>query len=63
MSSEVSRQEKNSDSIMEDNHEAITLACNPLYYIRIKHIDVQYHFLRECVEMGKVELVIILQKT
>lgn len=48
---------KNVDRIMEDNQGAIALAHNPEYHARTKHIDVQYHFVRECVEMGKVELV------
>jgi hypothetical protein len=48
---------KNSDRIMEDNQGAIALAHNPEYHARTKHIDVQYHFVRECVEMGKVKLV------
>jgi hypothetical protein len=30
---------------------------NPEYHARTKHIDVQYHFVRECIEMGKVKLV------
>ena len=42
---------------MEDNQGAIALAHNPEYHARTKHIDVQYHFVRECVEMGKVKLV------
>ena len=48
---------KNSDRIMEDNQGAIALAHNPEYHARIKHIDVQYHFIRECIEMGKVKQV------
>ena len=54
---ELGRQVKNSDVIMEDNQGAIALAHNPEYHARTKHIDVQYHFVRECVEMGKVKLV------
>ena len=48
---------KNGNRIMEDNQGAIALAHNPEYHARTKHIDVQYHFVRECVEMGKVKLV------
>ena len=48
---------KNVDRIMEDNQGAIALAHNPEYHARTKHIDVQCHFVRECVEMGKVKLV------
>jgi hypothetical protein len=54
---ELGRNVKNSDAIMEDNQGAIALAHNPEYHARTKHIDVQYHFVRECVEMGKIKLV------
>ena len=33
-----------------DSQSAIYLAKNPTFYARSKHIDVQYHFVREMVE-------------
>lgn len=33
-----------------DNRSAIDLAKNPVFHGRSKHIDVRYHFIRECVE-------------
>ena len=33
------------------------MAHNLEYHARTKYIDVQYHFIRKCVEMGKVKLV------
>ena len=36
-----------------DSRSAIFLAKNPAYHSKTKHIDVQYHFLREMVENGK----------
>ena len=54
---ELGRSVKNSDIILEDNQGAIALAHNPEYHARTNHIDVQYHFVMECVEMGKVKLV------
>ena len=38
------------------SHSAIFLAKNPKYHSKTKHIDVQYHFVREMVEKGKVLL-------
>ena len=29
---------------------------NPEYHARTKHIDIQYHFIRECVENGKIAI-------
>lgn len=32
-----------------DNVSAHTLACNPVYHARTKHIEVDYHFVRKKV--------------
>ena len=37
-----------------DNKSAIDLAKNPVFHGRSKHIDVKYHFIRECVENGEI---------
>ena len=52
----LGRVAENGNIIREDNQGAIALAHNPEYHARIKHIDIQYHFVRECVEKGLIEL-------
>jgi hypothetical protein len=42
-----------------DNKAAIALAKNPVHHDRSKHIDVKFHFIREHVEKGRVELVYV----
>lgn len=37
-----------------DSQSAICLAKNPTFHARTKHIDVQFHFMRDMVEDGKV---------
>lgn len=37
-----------------DNKSAIDLARNPVLHGRSKHIDIQFHFIRECVERGEI---------
>ncbi|XP_074378752.1 secreted RxLR effector protein 161-like [Apium graveolens] len=37
-----------------DNRSAIDLAKNLVFHGRSKHIDIRYHFIRECVERGKI---------
>ena len=39
-----------------DNLNNIPLAKNPVFYARTKHIEVHYHFVRERVLSGEVEL-------
>jgi len=42
--------------ICADNQGSIFIGSNPVQERRTKHIDVRYHYIRECVEDGKVEL-------
>ena len=42
--------------IQVDNKSAIELAKNPVNHERSKHIDVRFHFIREHVKEGSVEL-------
>jgi hypothetical protein len=42
--------------LLMDNMSAIALSRNPVHHDRSKHIDTKYHFLRECIEDGKVEV-------
>ena len=39
---------------MVDNKSAIAITKNPVFHDRSKHIDTRYHFIRECVENGKI---------
>ena len=39
-----------------DSQSAIFLEKNPAYHAKTKHIDVQYHFVRDMVEDKKVLL-------
>eukprot|EP00253_Pinus_taeda_P028941 PITA_28941 len=44
-------------SIYCDSQSAIFLENNPVYHSKTKHIDVQYHFVRDMIEDKKVSLV------
>jgi hypothetical protein len=37
-----------------DNQPAITLAKNPVLHDRSKHINVKFHFIRDCVDGGQL---------
>ena len=45
-----------------DNQAAIKLAYNPVNHARTKHIPVRYHYVRELVEQGIVQLTYISTK-
>ena len=42
--------------IYQDNQGTIALAKNPTFHSRTKHIDIKYHFAREQVKAGNIEL-------
>ncbi|GJX46779.1 retrovirus-related pol polyprotein from transposon TNT 1-94 [Tanacetum coccineum] len=42
-----------------DSKAAIAISCNPVHHSRTKHIDVRYHFIKEQVEKGIVELFFV----
>ncbi|GJY54149.1 retrovirus-related pol polyprotein from transposon TNT 1-94 [Tanacetum coccineum] len=47
------------DSLYYDNKSAIALCCNNVQHSRAKHIDIRYHFIKEQVENGIVELYFV----
>nr|GFA86602.1 retrovirus-related Pol polyprotein from transposon TNT 1-94 [Tanacetum cinerariifolium] len=42
-----------------DSKAAISISCNLVQHSRTKHIDVRYHFIKEKVEKGIVELFFV----
>ncbi|GKC09550.1 hypothetical protein Tco_1001160 [Tanacetum coccineum] len=42
-----------------EKKSAIALCCNNVQYSRAKHIDVRYHFIKEHVKNGIVELYFV----
>nr|GEU83358.1 integrase, catalytic region, zinc finger, CCHC-type, peptidase aspartic, catalytic [Tanacetum cinerariifolium] len=42
-----------------DSKSAIAISCNPVQHSRTKHIAVRYHFIKEHVEKGTVELYFV----
>ena len=53
---ELSNGEAEQVVLKVDNKSAIALAKNPVFHERSKHIELKYHFIRDCVEAKKIEL-------
>ena len=51
---ELGCQAKGQNTLLSDNQGTIALAHNPEFHARTKHINMQHHFIRECVK-GSVE--------
>ena len=43
-------------SVLCDNQSAIDLSKNPVQHSRSKHIDIRYHFIKDQVEQGTIQL-------
>nr|GEW82703.1 copia protein [Tanacetum cinerariifolium] len=42
-----------------DSKSVIAISCNPVQHTRTKHIDVRYHFIKDHVEKGSIELYFV----
>ena len=42
-----------------DSRSAIAISCNPVQHSRTKHIDIRYHFIKDHVEKGTIELYFV----
>ncbi|GJW14303.1 putative ribonuclease H-like domain-containing protein [Tanacetum coccineum] len=45
--------------IYYDSKSAIAISCNPVQHSRTKHVTVRYHFIKEHVEKGTIELYFV----
>jgi hypothetical protein len=43
-------------SLLVDNESTIALSKNPVHHERSKHIDTRYHFVRECIDNGSIDI-------
>ena len=52
--SEVMKEKPKAVTLFVDNNSAIALMKNAVFHGRSKHIDIKYHFIRECIERGEI---------
>ena len=44
--------------LRSDNKGAVDLSYTTLHHKRSKHIDIRHHFIKECVEQKKIDVVL-----
>ena len=54
---EVTQSSVNPLTLFEDNQSAISIAKNPRFHNRTKHIGIKYHYIREQITNQTVELI------
>ena len=52
--------EQDNAPMFSDSQSAISLAKNPVFHYRYKHIQLRYHFIRELINDGDLSLLKIL---
>lgn len=51
---EITGNKLKSATLFVDNKSTIALMKNPVHHGCSKHIDMRFHFIRECIEKGKI---------
>jgi len=54
--SELKSEQLKKFTLKMDSQSAIALSKNPVFHERSKHIDVRYHFIRNCIGDGKMDV-------
>ena len=56
LTADLNSTQPSATTIFEDNQSAISMAKPPQFHNRTKHVGIKYHFIREQVNSGTVEL-------
>ncbi|PKU59087.1 Retrovirus-related Pol polyprotein from transposon TNT 1-94 [Dendrobium catenatum] len=62
LAAELHLPQPNPTTIHCDNTSAIAIAKNPVFHARTKHIEIDYHFIRQQISAGDIKLVHISSK-
>ena len=54
---DVGEEQKDATAMRCDNQNSIKLANNPVFHNNTKHIDTQFHFVKEKVQSKEIHLV------
>jgi hypothetical protein len=56
---EIRGEDTDTVTLKIDNMSAIQLSRNPIFHERSKHIDTRYHYIRQCIEEGRVQVEVV----
>lgn len=56
MLSEVTCEQQKLVTLWNDNQSTQKLSINSVFYKRIKHIDIRYHFIRQAIDEKQIGL-------
>ena len=54
---DIKEDQNEATTLLCDNKFAITIAKNYVFYSRIRHIIMNYHFIKETISDGEVQLM------
>ena len=54
---DVGEEQKEPTMIKCDYQSSIKLANNPIFHVRTKHVDAQFHFVREKLQSNEIDLI------
>ncbi|PKU73670.1 putative mitochondrial protein [Dendrobium catenatum] len=41
-------------TLFRDNVSAMSIACNPIFHAHTKHIEIDHHFIRDCIQANHI---------
>ena len=53
---DIGEKQKEATILFRDNKSSISIAKNPVCHERTKHIAIKYHFIRDAIEEGEIQL-------
>jgi hypothetical protein len=62
LNAELRGTEDEAAELRVDNKSAIALIKNPVFHDRSKHIQLRYHFIRQCVDDGDIDVKYVSTK-
>jgi hypothetical protein len=57
LAQELGFDQRNTTPVYCDNQGTVACMRDPLHHSRMKHIDIRFHFIRDCVQQGQLDII------